>query len=45
MFEVVVCEKFGWTYEEYMNQPLDFIELIKHKYKVDGKRQTMQSKR
>lgn len=35
---VVICENFGWTFEEYNNQPDYFIELIKQKMRIDAQR-------
>ena len=42
MFMVTVCEMFGWTYEEYMNQPAFFIELITEKVTRDNKHREME---
>jgi len=28
MLGVLICEKYGWTWEEYENQPAFFIERI-----------------
>ena len=39
MIAVVVCEKFGWTFAEYNEQPKYFIELIVEKIKVDNQRE------
>jgi len=36
MMSVILCEKFGWTYEEYLAQPNFFIDLIIEKIKVDN---------
>jgi len=30
-----ICERFGWTWEEYQNQPLSFIRTIKEKLKIE----------
>jgi len=35
----VICEKFGWTYYEYMNTPSWLIELIIEKMKLDYEKQ------
>jgi hypothetical protein len=32
---VVICEKFGWTYDQFLDQPMFFIELIREKMKID----------
>jgi len=28
MIAVLICREYKWTYEEYMNQPADFIKNI-----------------
>lgn len=38
MQAVVICETFGWTYDQYLDQPLPFLELIKEKMKIDAQR-------
>ncbi len=35
MLIVSICEKFGWTYQEYMDQPLWFIDLLLAKADID----------
>lgn len=35
MVAVVICEMFGWTYDEYMDQPQPFLDLIKEKIRID----------
>ena len=42
---VVICETFGWTYDDYLNQPVFFIELIKEKMKIDAQRSLNESKK
>lgn len=42
---VQVCQDFGWTYEEYLNQPSHFIALIREKMRIDGKRQSQDLKK
>jgi len=44
MIVVAICEAFGWTYDEYLDQPTHFIDLIKDKMKVDGERAAKQGK-
>lgn len=39
MMIVVLCEKFGWTYYDYMNTPNWFIELSVEKMKLDYEKQ------
>ena len=41
---VAICEKFGWTYEEYQSQPFYFITVIKRKMAIDQKRQELNQK-
>lgn len=41
---VVICETFGWTYAQYLDQPLPFISLIKEKMKVDAQKAEKASK-
>lgn len=33
---VAICEAFGWTYQEFMQQPTFFIELIREKMRIDA---------
>lgn len=42
---VTVCEEFGWTYDEYMNQPHFFLELIREKMVRDNKAQELALKK
>lgn len=39
MIVAVICEQMGWTYEEYMNNPLWFTELLVRKLEIDAKKQ------
>lgn len=41
---VAICETFGWTYDDYLNQPQPFIDLIKEKMKIDSQRAENQIK-
>lgn len=36
MVEVVICEKFGYTYDEFLDLPMPFVELIRDKMKIDA---------
>lgn len=45
MFAVWVCEKYGWTYQEYLAQPTWFITLIREKTVRDNKEKEMQLKK
>jgi hypothetical protein len=40
-----ICEAFGWTYQQYHDQPAHFIELIKGRMRIDAKEQELQSKK
>lgn len=42
---VVICEMYGWTYEEYQNQPTFFLQLIKEKMLRDNKEKEMQQRK
>ena len=33
---VSICQETGWTYQEYMNQPKWFIDLLKDKLQIDS---------
>jgi len=39
MIMIEICERFGWTYNEYVNQPTFFIDLIKEKMRIDSQKQ------
>lgn len=43
MFAVVVCERFGWTYYQYLDQPRPFLDLIKEKMKIDAQKEQQAS--
>jgi len=38
MLAVGICEKMGWTYQEYMQQPRWFIKLLVSKMIIDSKK-------
>lgn len=44
MIVVAICETFGWTYDQYLDQPTHFIDLIKDKMSVDAQRAEKASK-
>lgn len=44
MLEVQICQDFGWTYEEYLSQPVHFLAMIREKMRIDGKRQEREAK-
>lgn len=35
---VMLCEKFGWTYQELISQPWWFAEIVKIQLRVDGEK-------
>jgi len=39
LFSVMLCEKFGWTYEQLQNQPWWFAEIVKVQSRVDAEKQ------
>ncbi len=45
MFPVVICEKYGWTYDEYLDQPVDFIYLISERMSIDAQEQDKAAKK
>ncbi len=38
MVMIAICQEMGWTYEEYLNQPIWFINLLKAKMIIDNKK-------
>ncbi len=45
MYIIDVCERFGWTYDQYMDQPDWFLTLLKEKYVRDNKAKEMEIKK
>ena len=41
----IICESFGWTYQEYIEQPTWFINLIKERMQIDAKNQSQELKK
>lgn len=39
-----ICEMYGWTYWEYLDQPVWFIETIIEKLKIRNKREEANNK-
>lgn len=35
LIKIEICQMFGWTSQQYEEQPLNFIQLIIEKIKVD----------
>lgn len=44
MIVAVICEKMGWTYQQYHEQPLFFTELLIRKLDIDNKKANVASK-
>jgi hypothetical protein len=42
---VEICERMGWDWYTYHNQPAWFIQLIEHKMGIEAKRQEREAKR
>lgn len=38
MLILELCEKYGWDYYTYLNQPSWFLELAKIKYSLDNQK-------
>jgi len=36
MVIAAICERMGWDYHTYLNQPLWFIRLLMRKFEVDA---------
>lgn len=45
MQTIIICETFGWTFTEYMDQPIEFIALIREKMKIDAQRSEQEIKK
>jgi len=39
MIIVDVCQRFGWTYQEYLEQPEWFLDLIKVRMDIDSRKE------
>lgn len=37
MIVAVICERMGWTYRQYYEQPLHFTELLIRKLDIDNR--------
>ena len=44
MLVAIVCEKMGWTYQEYMEQPDEFIDMLKMKWQAESEYATIKEK-
>lgn len=44
MQAVAICQEFGWTYEEYLNQPTFFLAAIREKWTRDRKAEELKAK-
>ena len=36
---VAICEVYGWTRDEFLDQPVWFIDLIREKMRIDSQKQ------
>lgn len=45
MLIVTICEMYGWTWDEYHNQPSFFIEAVREKIVRDNKEREMEAKK
>lgn len=45
MQRVTICQEFGWTFDQYDDQPVHFIQAIKEKMQRDAKEQELAMKR
>jgi len=41
----VICEKYGWTYEEYMNTPNDFLFVVQEMYRIETRNASKKNKK
>lgn len=39
-----ICEKYGWTWDEYHSQPIEFIANIQEKMRVEAEAQRDKTK-
>ncbi len=44
MVMAMICEKMGWTYSEYVNQPDWFLQLLIMKFGADAEHQNRLNK-
>lgn len=44
MMMVAVCQEFGWTYDEYMDSPTWFLEMVREKLIRDNKETQRQTR-
>jgi len=40
-----MCERFGWTYYEYLSQPYWFIQVIKDKMEIEAEYQKKETEK
>lgn len=45
MLMIAICQEMKWTYQDFINQPKFFIDLLIEKIKRDNKEQELKSKR
>mgnify|MGYP007071573818 CR=1 FL=1 len=39
MIVAIICEKMGWDYYTYLDQPTWFVELLIQKMEIDNKKE------
>lgn len=42
---VSICQEMGWTYQEYMEQPIWFIDSLKDKLQIDSENMRKQMRK
>lgn len=36
MLAAIICERYGWTWDEYQDQPMPFLATIYEKIRAEG---------
>lgn len=44
MLAIEICEKFGWDYYQFLNQPAWFIDLVVEKIKAEARERKRREK-
>jgi hypothetical protein len=45
MLVVSIMREMGWTYEEYLSQPIYIIDLLKAQLEIEAQRQATEDKK
>lgn len=45
MQTVLICQAFGWTYDQYLDQPIHFLLLIAGRMQVDAQKAARDAKK